>query len=114
MEVHYTLPGIDFPILVSSRNEKNFSNVTLFDRECAARVSLAVWVLSEGSCECVRLCFIIQKDRTRLHTEESAVDISEEIGTRVSHTHTYTYAACSPCLGSGGGLRGELNAEGDQ
>lgn len=89
MEVHYTLPGIDFPILVSSRNEKNFSNVTLFDRECAARVSLAVWVLSEGSCECVRLCFIIQKDRTRLHTEESAVDISEEIGTRVSHTHTH-------------------------
>lgn len=32
----------------------------------------------------------------------------------MSHTNTHTYTACSPCLGSGGGLRGELNAEGDQ
>lgn len=88
MEVHYTLPGIDFPVLVSFWNEKNFSNVTLFDRECAARVSLAASV-----CACVLL--FKKTGPGCWHPEESAVDISEEIGTHVTHSHTHIHSVFS-------------------
>lgn len=89
MAVHYTLPGIDFPVLVSSWNEKNFSNVTLFDRR---------WVCVHV---CLSLCvlfrvFYYSKNQTRLLASWKVMPwLHLKISAHMVHTNTHIHSVFS-------------------